>query len=205
MSDINVLFTIPLIKIEVKDDTSELLSCKQYYTSTVQNKNPEEHDILCAENRVLERYPKSKKIFTDIFDSVAKDQLGIDNKFIITTSWMTQTKPGEKSHIHNHKNCYFSGVYYYDEYEDDVGPIEFYNPLEDLSSYSLNSSCMNPFTAGSLQIKPQSKTLLLFPSFLKHSIVTHSGKNVRKSLAFNYAPIDDYGVGDSTYMQSWMP
>ena len=49
------------------------------------------------------------------------------NDYIISTSWLTITKPGERgqSQHHFHKNRFYSGVYYYDEYEKDTGELEF--------------------------------------------------------------------------------
>tara|TARA_B100000287_G_scaffold289506_1_gene272793 strand:- start:1257 stop:1892 length:636 start_codon:yes stop_codon:yes gene_type:complete len=208
LPDVHLSFTIPLLQVPIEEDTSELLAHDNFSMSTLEfNENPDEVDPRAMhDNRVLERYPKSKKLFTDLFNNITKNRLGIENKFTISTSWMTETKPEGKCQIHNHKNCYFSGVYYYEEkYDKDVGPLELYNPLEDLSSYALNYSEINPFTAGSIKIFPKPKLLVLFPSFLKHAIQTHKGKNVRKSLAFNFVPADDYGFQDSSYNHSWIP
>ncbi len=200
--DISSTFTIPLIQLKIEEDTSELLS----YTKYVENSYQDPSGLGKTDNRVLEKFPKTKKIFLDLFNNIANYELGVSNKFTITTSWMTKTAKGERSQIHNHKNCYFSAVYYFDnEYEKNAGAIEFFNPLEDHSSYTLNYHEINPFTAGTIAITPEPKKVLFFPSFLKHAIMTHQGEKIRKSLAFNYVPIDNYGFEDSTYNQSWIP
>ena len=47
-----------------------------------------------ASVRVLEKYPNTKKIILDKFKEIAKDVLGYDNDFKISTSWFTKIEKG---------------------------------------------------------------------------------------------------------------
>ena len=47
------------------------------------------------------------------------------------------------------------------------------------------------------------KDLIIFPSYLQHSVNPVTSDIPRKSLAFNIVPIDNYGDADSTYDTSW--
>tara|TARA_B100001250_G_scaffold98926_1_gene83063 strand:- start:23 stop:634 length:612 start_codon:yes stop_codon:yes gene_type:complete len=194
------LFTIPMVQLKVEEDTDELKNCTDIIMSHDQNAEGSGNN----EYRVLENYPKIKKLFLEIFEEYANVALGYQNRFKITTSWITKTTKNVSSAYHNHKNCAFSGVYYFDQYDNESAKIDFLNPLSDLSSYMLNVKDLNPVTANYVSIEPSEKCLVFFPSYLKHRIGVHKSDKPRYSLAFNIAPVGDYGGGDSTHKASWI-
>jgi len=194
------LFTIPLVQLKIEEDTDELKNCTDIIMSHDQNVEGSGNN----EYRVLENYPKIKKLFLEIFEEYANVSLGYQNKFEITSSWITKTTKSVSSVFHNHKNCAFSGVYYFDEYDKDSATIGFLNPLSDLSSYMLNTRELNPVNANYVAIEPSEKCLIFFPSYLKHRINAHKSDKPRYSLAFNIAPIGNYGGGDSIHKASWI-
>lgn len=197
-------FGIPIIETFIEEDTSELLSCQYYTFSSNQiNNNPDSSDNNNL--RVLENYPRIKNILTNAFNKVAFDVLYCKNNFIVTTSWITNTGVGEKSQSHNHKNSFYSGVYYFDEiYDENIGDLWFENPLNDHTSFAVNFTDVNYFNARNLMITPEPKKLILFPSYLKHSINMNLSKKNRKSLAFNLVPVGEYGSADSFIDSSWI-
>jgi len=213
-SDMQVreMFSIPLLKMKVWEDTDELLECKDYIPSKNQcdrqwyMDNPEKAKIMCAPDkyRILEKFPRTKKILQGYIRS-ALDRMGYANRFDISTSWLTLNNKGEGVQIHNHKNCYWSAVYYYGYYGSKGSGGELYltNPLPDMSSYRPNLKNVNKFTTPLTIVPPQRKDLILFPSFIQHSVTPHNSDTPRKSLALNIAPIDNYGDADSTYDTSW--
>ena len=195
MNKIDVLdmFTIPLIHVELNEDTDELKGCKEYLNSSIQSK------VGKPNNMILEKYPKIKDILTKNSNSAINDILTYGAKFKITTSWITKTKQGQKCFMHNHKNCMFSAVYYYSDYDDETGKLVFDNPFKDMSSYMVENDQDDPFNRASIKITPRSKSLIIFPSFIKHVIDIHKSKQPRLSLAFNLIPVGKYGYGDSFY------
>ena len=196
-------FTIPIIETYIEDDTSELLSCQNYTSS--RNQLEDDPDFADYKNlRVLESYPRVKNILTDAFNKVASDTLYCKNKFIMTTSWITNTGVGEKSHIHNHKNSFYSGVYFFDKtYDENIGNLCFENPVNDLTSFVVNFNTYNVFNAGLKKIMPEPKKLILFPSYVRHFVEINRSKKNRKSLAFNFVPVGQYGSSDSFIDLSW--
>ena len=194
------LFTIPLVQLKIEEDTDELKNCTDIIMSHDQNAEGSGNN----EYRILENYPKIKKLFLEIFEEYANVALGYQNRFEITTSWITKTTKDVSSAYHNHKNCAFSAVYYFDQYDDESAKIDFLNPLADLSSYILNVKDLNPVTANYVSIEPSEKCLTIFPSYLKHRIGVHKSDKPRYSLAFNIVPIGNYGGGDSTHKASWI-
>lgn len=108
----------------------------------------------------------------------------------ITQSWLNWTKEGEHHHKHNHPNSIVSGVFYInaDEKKDF---ISFYNEKDDTvynkknEPVLLNPKIFNVYNTKTINIQVKTGTLLLFPSWLSHSVPAKSGNNLRTSLAFN--------------------
>ena len=195
------LFSVPFIEIEVKEDTNELKECTDILPSYFDNTAFEETDKTL---RVLERYPNTKNILLNYFNEVAYTRFRYKEKFDISTSWITKTTKGNQSDMHLHRNCFYSAVYYFDEYDKDCASLEFRNPLSKFSSYYLMPLEHNQINSSSVHVKPRSKLLLFFPSYMEHRVLEHKGSTDRYSLAFNLVPTGRYGSVDSTFDTSWI-
>ena len=147
--------------------------------------------------RILKDHPRIEKIFLKAFKKVP---LGYKNDFKITTSWGTKMEKNEVSNFHNHKNTFWSGVFYP---EDSDGDIEFRNPCTNLTSFFIEPKEYNIYNANGYYVKPRKNMIIFFPSYLEHRICAHKNENPRYSLAFNMVPIGDYGSADSSYNTSW--
>ena len=206
------MFSIPLIHCELDEDTSELRQCTDYVLNTNQVDVDEYKtfeksglkETFDFEFRVLEQFPKMKQMFTHISNRLIKEGLNYDNELEISSSWFTKTHKGESSPMHDHKNCVFSAVYYYGDYDDKVGNLIFKNPIVNLTSYRLNVGKSNKFNTYDIEITPQSGSLLIFPSYVSHKIDVHKSVIPRLSLAFNMVPVGQYGIGDSQADTSWI-
>ena len=197
------LFASTLFSLQIDEDTDEL---KEDKTFTISQKYQDKHGKQPSSERdfrVLQKYPRVNDILLDSWNAIAKDVLFYPQDFIITTSWFTKVLDGDESHAHLHKNSFYSGVYYFDEYTEDSAVIEFYSPTLPFSDYHFEPTQYNVVNSTSWQIKPQKNKLILFPSFVNHKILTNKG-GPRRSLAFNIAPIGVYGEGDSLIDTSWL-
>tara|TARA_B100000085_G_C18438857_1_gene469887 strand:- start:208 stop:846 length:639 start_codon:yes stop_codon:yes gene_type:complete len=109
----------------------------------------------------------------------------------ITESWYSMTKPGRDHDRHHHPNSMLSGVYYFtvpggDENTDHQGLL-----LE--SSYDIfKNFCFehlpqnhNKYNTRETFIPLSSGDLLLFPSWMFHSVKENKSNSSRKVLAFN--------------------
>ena len=210
--DLLSMFSIPLIHCELNEDTSELRQCTDYVLNPNQV-NVDEYktfeksglkETFDFEFRVLEQFPKMKQMFTYFTNRLLKDSLNVNNNFEISSSWFTRTLKGEQSPLHDHKNCVFSAVYYYGDYDDGVGNLVFKNPLVDLTSYRLNVDKSNQFNTYDIEITPQKGALVIFPSYVSHKIDIHRSDIPRLSLAYNIIPVGSYGIGDSQADTSWI-
>ena len=152
---------------------------------------------------ILKKYKHSEKILTKYFNKFAKLFYNFDLKFKITTSWAVKLNRGDSVHHHNHRNCLWSGVYYYGNYTDKSCPLYFQNPISQSIPFAIDDvSKRNPMISD-IAIQPQTNMVIFFPSWIYH----YSNPNMedtRYSLAFNLMPSDEIGGGDSTYHPSMM-
>ena len=194
------LFASNVFKLHIDYDTSALLQDKSWIYSAKQNYN-----VPNKNWRILEKYPDIRDILLDKFTEVSKTFMKYSNDYIISTSWLTITDPGEggQSQHHFHKNSFYSGVYYYDEYEEDTGMLEFMTPLDYHPDFYLEPREYTLHNSSSWKIQPQKNVLVLFPSYLKHKVNEYHGKKPRHSLAMNFVPIGEYGASDSTVNVDW--
>ncbi len=153
--------------------------------------NNQEGQYASEDLRVLDKHPRIKNIFLNKFKEIP---LNYDNDFRITTSWYTKLEKNLYSHFHNHKNSFWSGVYYP---QDSTGDIEFKSPLQTLTSFLIVPSEYNQYNTGGMFVRPEKNMIVFFPSYLEHRIRCHKDEKPRYSLAFNIVPIGSYGMGDS--------
>ena len=73
--------------------------------------------------------------------------------FRLTTSWITKTQPGEGSFFHNHNNCMYSGVFYFNNDEQHTA-LTFTN-FAFQTSYTIEPTEYNDFNSTSWTYKPK--------------------------------------------------
>ena len=84
---------------------------------------------------VINDYPILGIEIIKIFQQYTVDVLKLSNQFTISTSWFTRTKPGDVCRFHRHLNSFYSGLYYFDDYEENSGDICFLNPKMPLNNF----------------------------------------------------------------------
>ena len=199
LKEVKALFSSPVFICEIKEDTEALKKESTFLQNVTQSSGRKNEDL-----KVLKKYPRIKKLLLNEFKENAKRVLNYTNDFDISTSWMTATQRGDVSQSHCHKNSFYSGVYYYDEYEMECGgELEITSPLYNYFDFSVIPREWNDLTGRSAKIAPNKKLLILFPSYLFHQIKMHQGNSIRRSLAFNIVPVGEYGSADSSYNTSW--
>lgn len=123
-------------------------------------------------------------------------ELGYHCDVQITTSWFTATLEGGSADEHAHCNSWFSGIVYFDEYDEDSSPIQFVNPP---SGVYVTPATDNAYNATDEVVVPERGTILLFPSSVRHRVLKNYSQYDRYSLAFNVLPKGHVDVGDSSY------
>ncbi|MEC7855070.1 MAG: putative 2OG-Fe(II) oxygenase [Candidatus Neomarinimicrobiota bacterium] len=184
----------------VKEDLSELrtnslfaegLDQKQYASSFGENPF-----------HILDKYQYSKKIISQYFHKFIRAFYGCDVEFKLTTSWAVKLRKGEAVHHHNHKNCLWSGLFYYGDYTEKSCPLYFRNPIIDSIPLCVEPNQRNPMISD-IAIPPETNMIIFFPSWIYHWSYDNQ-EHTRYSLAFNFMPSGQIGGGDSSYSPSMM-
>lgn len=153
---------------------------------------------------VLNKYPEIKQYLTDVFSAWINYLYGKEYTWAITTSWITINKIGAAMSRHRHCNCLYSGILYFDEYNDSHANLRFENPIlwQWANDWAIDSNSNNQFFATELSPKLETGSLIFFPSYLYHGHEQYEATTPRKSLAFNFFPTSTIGHGDSTITAS---
>jgi uncharacterized protein (TIGR02466 family) len=116
--------------------------------------------------------------------------------FEMTTSWIKTILPGETGHLHNHKNCMYSGVMYNKSNTKEDGGFLVLENLYD-SSFRLTTDDKLDLDKA-FSILPQKNMVVFFPSNTYHYVSKNMSNDIRTSVAFNFTPSGKYGLNDST-------
>ena len=116
----------------------------------------------------------------------------------LSQSWVSHKEPGQHHTMHSHPNSLISGVFYYGLSEENTPAIKFHKMVGSFNQSTImpkskpdkrNSS--SSWTEFSVNFEPG--LLVLFPSFLHHSVPLNQSNSVRCSLAFNVVPTCGFG------------
>jgi uncharacterized protein (TIGR02466 family) len=132
--------------------------------------------------------------FTRLIDTINEtlirvhETMGLKKEFpsYVTENWININQPQSYNLRHLHPRSLFSGVYYTKVPEGDCGDIIFYRDnlmLSYLPSYIVET--WNDLTSGTATYKPKEGMLLIFPSWLEHSVTANFTNEDRISISFN--------------------
>lgn len=124
------------------------------------------------------------------------------DEYVFSQSWISHKKPGQFHTVHNHPNSLISGVFYYGEEDKNLPAIKFHKSL-----IGTNMSYLSPqyqldrrksqYAWETFSVNYAPGLLLLFPSYILHSVPINETNKTRKSLAFNVMPKDKIGKEDN--------
>jgi len=107
----------------------------------------------------------------------------LPSKIYITQSWLNFTRKGEYHGSHRHPNSFLSGVFYVKTKKDQDKIIFEKSDYQTILPMTNNP---NPFNLSEHHLQVSTKDIVLFPSYLFHSVPKVSYEDdVRISLAFN--------------------
>lgn len=104
--------------------------------------------------------------------------------FEITGCWATVLAQGAAHRVHNHPNNFLSGVYYL---HADAGAdrINFHDPRRQAAVIRPPVVALSAENTDQVVVSVRSGTLLLFPSWLEHSVDANPNAAERISISFN--------------------
>lgn len=150
-------------------------------------------------NRYVLNSPQYEKLRIHIESLLTKyfrEILDIDGMAMLTQSWVNVNKPTEFTHRHVHPNSFASGVLYLSVQGQNAG-IVFHKPTQHSSNttYSLQPKSTGRDVPHEM-VNVRNGDLIVFPSYLPHSVPKNLTSENRWSLAFNALTKDaigDYG------------
>ena len=136
---------------------------------------------------------KLDDVFKEVVDSMEPslgsffDQYKINKTLKLSNFWFNINGYKDYNRTHDHPYSLISGVFYIDVNKDS-GDIMFHNPQQPgLYDKGLTSvSERNTFNSKIWRVSPTKNLLLLFPSWLFHSVEPNLSKKNRISMSFNF-------------------
>ena len=179
-------FTIPFGMTQVSQDICDQI---KPLSGTHQFERTENFDIL-------DTLPTVKVSLTDIVTSwINNVTLVPDQRWVMTTSWITENMTGHNMNYHVHQNSMFSAVLYFDKIVKEHPQLVFENPLPLMTSMQLTYGD-NSFTSD-FSAPIDTNLMLIFPSYIRHGHEKFKSQTNRRSLAMNFFPIGKIGFNDS--------
>jgi uncharacterized protein (TIGR02466 family) len=104
----------------------------------------------------------------------------------IDNAWINVNKRGDYNIPHVHPRMCFSGVFYV-KTPKNCGDLFLKNPVSALEHAIIETYVeqYNQFTASSVQVSPEAKKLVIFPSWILHYVAANQSDSDRISIAFN--------------------
>jgi uncharacterized protein (TIGR02466 family) len=183
-SSIIGLFPTPIYStfIKRKFTKQELNFVEQFNRTHVSNQG----NTTSKNNYILElkEFKKLKLELEDILkDCIKKIHSPTHNvKCYITQSWLNYTKIGQYHHSHNHSNSFLSGVLYFNA-DQNFDKIYFHK--ERYEQLKIEAKNFNSYNSSSWWLPVETGKILIFPSWIRHSVGIKKEDNVRISLSFN--------------------
>ena len=122
-----------------------------------------------------------------LFENNYKLNLGI----LSSHGWININRKGDFNREHVHPDCHWSGVYYV-KTPANCGELRFHNPIAASSmvksGHLLNLTSSNiktSFFLNSIPLDPYEGSVLIFPSWLFHSVDPNRSNYDRISISFN--------------------
>ena len=110
-------------------------------------------------------------------------RIGYD-KCEITACWATILTPGAEHKAHHHPNNFLSGVYYLRTHPG-ADTINFHDPRNQTGILRPPVVELTAENTDQVVVRVKNGTLLVFPSFLQHSVDANTSEEERISISFN--------------------
>ena len=194
-AEVHTLFPEVLCRAHLKLDNKSLLKAIKEITFIRDDIQPK--NTGTSPSRYLFQQPvfhELRKKALEQFGKFNREILQYTHDYAVTTSWATETKPGEQSSLHTHINCQYSGAYYV-SVPQGSNTISFVQP--DKGGFMTIPYRYNSLNSRRATYTLKEGDLIFFPSYMWHQIDLNKSKKTRYSIALNLIPTGVIGEGDS--------
>lgn len=200
------LFSVPLFKTNIGPlDSIERtwIDSLEYPDKAVARDNSDDHMEPVNRGMHILNSGQLKNTKTKIQNALnyfTKTIMGVEQDFRLTTSWINKIPETEWIQQHSHANSVISGVYYI-QTTPQCSPIVFNKPflytnfVHQTVQITFDENVSNQYNTEHIGVQPETGDLLLFPSWLEHTVRPQQPNVDRIGLAFNCFPTGKFGKG----------
>ncbi len=182
-AEITALFSVPVYQASVEHDFTNEINFISSLELIKAKTNSVSKYVSVLDNTELEF---CKKVCQEHLDIYIKNTLDCKQEFYITNSWIARSKPGESHHVHFHPNSIVSGVLYLQAFEN-CGNIILHHKssLRQNFDFSYDLNSYNIFNSQTWRYSVKTGNILIFPSWVNHSVEENRSDKDRIILGFN--------------------
>jgi len=203
--EIASLFPTPLLRIDIPPELST--ACNVFDNTPMLHEKESRIDYgVHSENTYIMDEPDCvdlKKFVLNLVKDFAQNTLMYDyDEWTFSQTWVTWKEPGQAHIAHTHPNSVISGVFFYGFGEEGTPAIQFHRNDFQGTGQSIMlkerpDKRPSPFAWKTFTVPFKPGTLLLFPSYFRHSVPRNETKYTRKSVSMNIVPKGVLGDPDS--------
>ena len=194
--EIASLFPTPLLRIDIPPELSTACNVFENTEMLHEKESRMEYGIHSKNTYIMDE-PECvdlKKFVLDLAKEFAQKTLLYDyDEWAFSQTWVTWKEPGQQHVPHTHPNSVISGVFFYGYGEEGTPAIEFHR--NDIVGNGQTIMLKNfadvrpsPFAWKTFVVPFKPGTLLLFPSYFRHSVPVNKTQYTRKSVSMNIVP-----------------
>ena len=195
--NIEEIFPTPVFKTNIPVELSSISNFLLYQETTtgVDSQNYGER----SKNSYILDTPECRELHDYILQVVTffgKNVMYYEyDEYKFSQSWVSYKYPNQHHHRHIHPNSLISGVFYFGAMDNNIPSIFFHRESSSpLLRPRMRQDLMDSqFSQPTFEVKPEPGLMVLFPSYLEHSVSPNKTNFVRSSLAFNVVPKKGFG------------
>ena len=183
------LFTYP---VYIADDIISEEENRKLIDESYRIKDDTENGASCWDCRIYTTYATGESLtFKPVFDNLHeafkvhmdryKEEAGCEIPVSCSNSWLNIVGPGDYQEQHIHQSYYFSSVYYM-RVPNQSAVTRFKTPYESQMGELFGNEPYHSFN----DVEPVERRLIIFPSYLPHSVPTGYNTEDRITIASNW-------------------
>ena len=189
---IHSLFPHALGEYIINYDNTKLMEDLKNYVYVDQNANT--GNSRTKDQDFLDNYKDLKNLILQKVNEYVKETTTCNVQMKVNSSWATQTDINSFGSLHHHSNSVLTAVYYPHGLGNDISVV-LLNPVT--QSFKIGPyKNTTPFTMGAFTFDAREGCLIVFPSYILHSINKNSSNSLRYSIACNLTPQEVHGLND---------
>ena len=190
------LFPTPLLRIDIPPELSTACNVFDNTEMWLDKESRREYGLHSRNTYIMDEPEcvQLKKFILDMAKDFAHNTLMYDyDEWTFSQTWVTWKEPGQMHVPHTHPNSVISGVFFYGYGEEGTPAIEFHRNEFQGTGQSIMlrdkpDKRPSPFAWKTFTVPFKAGTLLLFPSWFRHSVPINKTKYTRKSVSMNIVP-----------------